>query len=169
MKQGIKYTGTPSWEELESAPGRPSQQRLEKGPVAFIECVQEIPCNPCEKACPFQAITVASPITNLPRLNEEKCTGCGICIASCPGLAIFKIDLNYSPTTALVEFPYEYYPLPEEGEVVPCANRWGKFVAQGKVLKIKNPRTYDGTSTIAVEIPKAFYLDVRTICRKEDY
>lgn len=167
MNKGVRYTGMPSLEELQNSPGTPSPERIEKGPVAFIECVQDIPCNPCEKACPFGAITVGNPITTLPRLDDEKCTGCGICIAKCPGLAIFRIHKNYSNNTALVEFPYEYYPLPEKGDKVPCGDRAGEFVAMGKVAAVKNPKAYDGTSVITVEIPKEYFLDVRTICRKE--
>jgi len=166
MNTGIKFTGIPSEEELQSCPGVPCPERLEKGPVAFIECVQNIPCNPCEKACPFGAIQVGSPITNLPRLDEEKCTGCGLCIPQCPGMAIFKVHKNYTATTALVEFPYEYLPLPTEGMVVPCGNRAGEYLTDGKVQKIKKPKSYDGTTVITVEVPKEFCLEVRTICRK---
>ncbi len=166
MNKGVRYTGMPSLEELQNSPGTPSLERIEKGSVAFIECVQDIPCNPCEKACPFGAITVGNPITNLPSLDEEKCTGCGVCIAKCPGLAIFRIHKNYTDNTALVEFPYEYFPLPQKGEEVPCGDRAGEFVTMGKVSSVKNPKAYDGTSVITVEIPKEFYNDVRTICRK---
>ena len=42
--EGIIYTGVPSKEELAAAPGVPSRERMEKGRVACIECVQEIPC-----------------------------------------------------------------------------------------------------------------------------
>lgn len=165
--KGIRLTGIPSAEELAASPGIPGRKRLEKGPVAYIECVQEIPCNPCEKACPFGAIQVGKPITNLPRLDEEKCTGCGICIAQCPGLAIFKIDKKYTANSSLVEFPYEYLPLPKEGEIVPCGNRAGEYLVDGKVVRVKNQRTHDGTAVIAVEVPQEYCLDVRTICRKE--
>lgn len=167
MKEGVRFTGIPSEEELINSPGVPDRDRLEKGPVAFIECVQEIPCNPCEKACPFGAITVGQPITSLPRLNGEKCTGCGMCLPSCPGLAIFKVHLNYTPTTSLVEFPYEYYPLPEIGEVVPAGGRGGEFLTEGKVVKVRNPKSHDGTPIITLEVPKEYCLEVRTICRKE--
>lgn len=167
MKAGVKFTGIPSEEELYSSPGVPSDERLDKGPIAFIECVQEIPCNPCEKACPFGAITVGRPITNLPQLDGEKCTGCGVCIAQCPGLAIFRVHKNYTETTALVDFPYEYLPLPEVGEIVPCGDRSGAYVADGKVISVKNPKAYDGTTVIRVEIPKDYCKIIRTICRGE--
>ncbi len=167
MKSGVRYTGIPSEEELRASPGVPSPERLEQGPVAFIECVQEIPCNPCEEACPFGAITVGEPITNLPVLHGDKCTGCGVCIAQCPGLAIFKVHLRYTETTSLVEFPYEYCPLPRKGDRVPCGDRKGDYVADGLVVSVKNARGNDGTAVVAVEVPRACCLEVRTICRKE--
>lgn len=168
MKEGVKYTGIPSQEELRQSPGRPSQERMEKGPVAFIECVQLIPCNPCEKACPYGAITVGQPITNLPQLNEGKCSGCGLCIAFCPGLAIFRVHLNYTETTSLVEFPYEYLPLPAQGDMVQAGDRAGEYVTEGKVIRVKNPRANNGTPVITLEVPKKYCHDVRTICRKEN-
>ena len=100
---------------MEHTPGIPTPERLERGPVACIECVQCIPCNPCETACPQKAITVGAEITALPKLDADKCNGCGICITRCPGLAIFNLHKNYSETTSLVSFPYEYVPLPEPG------------------------------------------------------
>ncbi len=167
MNKGVKLTGIPSYAELAACPGIPSLERLEKGPTAYIECVQEIPCNPCEKACPFGAIHVGQPITNIPQLDENKCTGCGICIAQCPGLAIFKVHKNYRETSSLVEFPYEYLPIPEEGQIVPCGNRAGEYITDGRIIKVKNPKAYDGTTVISVEIPKEYCLKIRTICRKE--
>lgn len=166
MSKGIKKTGLPSWEELKASPGIPCDKRLEEGPVAFIECVQEIPCNPCEEACPYGAIEVGKPITNLPKLKADKCKGCGICIAACPGLAIFKVHKNYSKTTSLVEFPFEYYPLPEKGEEVRCVNRAGEFITKGKVIKVVNLDKFDSTPLITVEIPKQYCLEVRSIQRK---
>ncbi len=167
MKEGVKYTGIPSRQELSSCPGIVDTERFEKGPVAVIECVQEIPCNPCEDACPFRAIRVGSPITNLPTLDGEKCTGCGVCITQCPGLAIFKVHKNYTDTTALVEFPYEYFPSPEVGAEVDLGGRDGAFITKGKVVKVQRNKKSDGTTVVAVEVPKEYFMDVRTICRNK--
>ena len=46
MTEGVRFTGVPSAEELMKA-GIPSKERIRQGRVAVIECVQEIPCNPC--------------------------------------------------------------------------------------------------------------------------
>jgi len=164
----IKYSGYPSWKELEFSPGLVRNVRFDKGPVAVIECVQEIPCNPCEKACPQGAITVGRPITNLPVLDEEKCIGCAGCLASCPGLAIFWVHKDFTDTTSLVEFPYEYLPLPAEGASVPLAGRDGQYIAHGRVLKIIQNKNNDGTTLILAEVPKDFFMDIRTIRRNYD-
>ena len=104
--EGVRYTGVPSKEELKNCPGVPSEARMRKGRVACVECVQEIPCNPCEGICPVHAITVGEQITSLPHLNEEKCTGCGLCVANCPGLAIVLVDKSYSEAEGTVDFPF---------------------------------------------------------------
>jgi len=102
-------TGYLEYEELASIQKLPTQERYEKGPVAVIECVQEIPCNPCEAACRFGAISVGDPITNLPALDSSKCTGCAICVSKCPGLAIFVVNKAYGAATATVAFPYNIF------------------------------------------------------------
>ncbi len=168
MNEGVKFSGIPSAQELAAIPGIAGPERFEQGPVAVIECVQEIPCNPCEKACPFGAITVGQPITALPVLDEEKCTGCGVCLAKCPGLAIFRVHKNYTEDTALVEFPFEYLPLPREGDTVACGGRDGAYVCDGKVLKINQSKAWDGTTLVAVAVPKQYYMTVRTIGKKKE-
>lgn len=167
MKNSVAFTGIPDQRELRSALGRPSRERLDEGPVAFIECDEEIPCNPCEEACPFGAIVVGQPMTNLPVLHGERCTGCGQCIAPCPGLAIFKVHLHYTEATSLVEFPWEYRPLPSIGAIVPCVDRKGDYVTDGRVLRVNNAQVNDGTAVIAVEVPKPGCLEVRGLSRKE--
>ena len=158
-------TGYLEYEELSEIQTLPTEARYEKGPVAVIECVQAIPCNPCETACPFHAITVGDPIIQLPTLAEEKCVGCCKCVAACPGLAIFVVDKSYSPTTATVAFPYEYKPTPTVGEVRHAVNRKGKYVCQGKVIKVLNPSANDHTPVVVIEIPKEYADEVRSVER----
>jgi len=155
--------GVASMEELRASPGYPSEGRLKKGAVAVIECIQEIPCNPCERACRSGAIVVGQPITNLPRLIEEKCRGCGECIASCPGLAIFLVNRNYSQDEATVSLPYEFLPVPEVGSSVDALDRRGKRVCSGRVIKVANPARNNKTAVVTIAVPKRRSDRVRNI------
>jgi Fe-S-cluster-containing hydrogenase component 2 len=165
MSQGIVYTGVPSLAELEASPGYPSQQAMERQPLAIIECVQQIPCNPCETVCAAGAITVGEPITSLPRLDASKCSGCGLCIAICPGQAIFGLDLTYSPSEATVSFPYEFLPMPRKGDLVAAVDREGTPVCHATVLRVAMPAAYDRTAVITVVVPREHGTRVRSIQR----
>ena len=158
-------TGYLEFEELNEIQKLPSKERYEKGPVAVIECVQEIPCNPCEAACKFGAISIGDPITNLPTCSHDNCTGCGVCVSKCPGLAIFIVNKAYSETTATVAFPYEYIPTPETEMEVTAVNRKGEPVCSAKVVKVVNPPAFDHTPVVTVEIPKEYADEVRSIKR----
>lgn len=156
---GVKYTGALSATEL--TPVLPDEERLKRGPVAVIECVQEIPCNPCEKACPFGAIEVGPDITRLPRLDLEKCRGCGICLSKCPGLAIFLVDATGDSDEAKVMLPYEYLPLPLVGDSVDGTDRSGRFVTKARVVKIDSGTAREGTTIVTLAVPRSFMNEVR--------
>ena len=58
----VSTVGYLTLDELKDAGMYPSEERMAQGPVAVAECVQEIPCNPCETACRFHAIKVGDPM-----------------------------------------------------------------------------------------------------------
>lgn len=165
MNKGVAFTGIPSQEELQNSPGFPRPDEFTHGPIGVIECVQEIPCNPCELACRHGAIVVGEPITNLPRFQAGKCTGCGLCIADCPGQAIFLVHATYSEEESLVTFPFEYVPLPDIDQQVVATDRAGEAVCLARVVKVQNPRAFDRTAIITIAIPREFVHDVRGIRR----
>jgi len=151
----LERTGIPTDDDLEKIV--PDKKRLAKGPVVIIECFQKIPCDPCAISCKLGAIKPFEDINNLPIVDFDKCTGCGICISSCPGLAIFVIDEEKS----LIKLPHEMLPLPEKGEDVYALDRDGSILGKAKVvrvLKIKNK-----THIISLEVPKSTAMKVRSI------
>lgn len=155
----LEKTGIPTKEDIESI--TPSEERRKKGPVAVIECFQKIPCNPCYTSCKFGAIKEFEDINDRPVVDFDKCTGCGVCVVNCPGLAIFIIDETYSDTEALVKIPYEFIPLPEEGSYVTALNREGKPVCRAKVVKVQNAKSQDRTPVVSLAVPKEFSMEVR--------
>ena len=134
----------------------PSDKQLEKG-VAFIECVQEIPCNPCVDACPFGAISMKD-INAPPVVDYDKCTGCGQCVGICPGLAIFVIKVV--DDKVLITLPYEFYPFPNVGDSVQALDRKGDVVGIAVVRKI---RKKNKTMVITIESSKNLGMDIRNI------
>ena len=146
----------------------PSDERRGAGPYALIECFQEIPCNPCTEICPFDSILPMEDINDLPRIDYETCTGCGICAAICPGLAIFILDESYSDTVASVGIPYEFVPLPERDEVVEAMDRAGEVICEGKVLRVNKNVKRQNTPVVTIEVPKDKVNEVRFFQRKKD-
>ena len=129
--------------------------------MAVIECVQKIPCNPCSDACPRGAITMKTSINDTPDIDFFTCNGCGICVANCPGLAIFIIDKTYSETEALVGMPFEFRPLPEEGDKVDLLNREGQVCGQGTVQKVRNTKAMDRTPVVFIAMNKDLAMTAR--------
>ncbi len=164
MKSTVVTCGVLSKSELKELSGVPSQERLGKGPVAVVECNQEIPCNPCQAACPRQAIRVDE-LTSVPVLDEDKCNGCGTCVAPCPGLAIFVVDMTYSDGEALVTMPYEFLPYPEAGERVDALDRGGRRICEGTIEKVRAPKKNDRTAVVSVAVPKRYGMEARAIRR----
>ena len=134
----------------------PSPEALKRG-VAVSECIQDIPCNPCVDACPFQAIKMKN-LTDIPRIDYDTCTGCGKCVEVCPGLALFVIKIGDSQSQ--VTFPYEFLPLPRRGDSVHVLDRWGKIRGEGKVARVKK---INGGALITVEVEKDLAMEVRNI------
>ncbi len=157
----LKNDGVFSPQELATV--LPSDERFQKGPVAIIECIQDIPCDPCVSSCPSHAITMQAGITDKPHLDFIKCIGCGLCVASCPGLAIFIVDMTHSPKSAAVTIPYELLPVPKVGEIVWGLDRAGKRVCEAKVLRVIKSKKYDKTVVVTVEIPRNLAMDVRAM------
>ncbi len=144
----------------------PSEERRKKGAYVFIECYQEIPCDPCTKICPFGSILPMDDINDLPRTDYDTCTGCTICAAICPGLAIFIIDETYSETEGTVAIPYEFTPVPKKDDIVEALDRAGEYICDARVLQVNPNKRYQNTTLVKLVVPKDKVLDVRFLRNK---
>lgn len=162
----MEKTGVATQSEIEAV--TPTQARRALGPVVMVECFQKIPCNPCATACARGAIERREDINDLPKVDHDKCNGCGVCISRCPGLAIFVVDETYSETEALVKLPYEFLPLPAEGGFVTGLDREGRPACRARVVKVMSTKAQDRTPVVSVAVPKDMALTVRNI-RLDDY
>lgn len=157
----LSKTGVPVKEQIESI--KPDRDRLARGPVVIVECFQEIPCDPCYTSCKSGCFLPFDDINDLPRMDLDRCNGCGVCISSCPGLAIFMIDETYSEREALVSIPWEFTPLPPEGSEVAGLDREGNMVTPVTVKKVRSSPMKNGTYILTLIVPKEFVDEVRSI------
>ena len=154
----LSTTGVPSREQVEST--LPSKERMQEGPVAIFECFEPIPCDPCYTACTFGAVEEFADINHTPSVSLETCNGCGMCVAACPGLAVFIVDTSKPGDMGIVRIPYELEPLPEKDEEVTAISRDGRALGPATVTRVQKG-IKGGTPVVWLEVPKAMAMEVR--------
>ena len=158
VSMNLLTKGYVSEEEIEAYPGVVHMSGIH--PV--MECTQNIPCNPCQDACPKGCISIGENITSLPVVvKESQCIGCGMCVAACSGQAIFLVNENYDEQSATVTMPYEFLPLPNVGDTGNALSRSGEIVCEAEVMEVKQSPAYDHTSLVTIKVPKDMVMKAR--------
>ncbi|MDD6451401.1 MAG: FAD-dependent oxidoreductase [Lachnospiraceae bacterium] len=158
LSQSLLRKGYVSDDEIERFPG--VIHKVGVHPV--LECTQNIPCNPCQDACSQGCISIGDNITSLPiSVADKKCINCGLCVASCPGQAIFLIDEDSGDGKATITLPYEFMPLPPVGSKGKALGRDGHVVCDAEVEKVRTGKAYDSTALLTISVPKEFAMKAR--------
>ncbi len=121
-----------------------------------INCIQEIPCNPCRDVCPKGCIQMeGDEILGVPKYVGG-CIGCKKCVAICPGLAIVLVDYRKADEKeAFVTIPYELMPNGiSKGTQVLAVDIEGNFVCDAKVVSVSSPSFADKTLLITLKVPR---------------
>ncbi|GEM_PF-335774 len=119
----------------------------------IIRCYEEIPCNVCESACPFGVIHVGPGITGIVTVEPEECTGCGSCVAACPGLAIVLAAPSSKDDTVLLTFPYERLPIPAVGDSIEVVDENGEHLRTTVVERVLSSPGFNRTALLAIRVP----------------
>jgi sarcosine oxidase subunit alpha len=144
---------------LKASPPKPKTREIpskEEGIFPIFHCDQEIPCNPCTTVCPqHQIFTETDLITSLPYFKgEEECTGCGRCVAVCPGLAVTLVDYRKDKEYPFVTFAHEMGERSvNKGDkmiVMSDTGEIGEFIIE-RTRKLKK---YPRTQLITVKLPR---------------
>jgi len=159
MKQEPRQLGYLPLEVIKKKITLPAKERMEEGPVVIIECDEDIPCDPCVASCKNEAIIKESLVAP-PIVDYEKCNGCALCVASCPGLAIFVVDYSREDK-ALVYIPYEMLPVPQKGDKGDALDRSGKRIGTAEVAKVRKGTR--GTTILGILVEKDLAMNVRSI------
>ena len=159
ISENLLKKGYVSDDEIERFPG--VTHRVGIHPV--MECTQNIPCNPCQDACPKGCISIGENITSLPIVVEDaQCINCGMCVASCSGQAIFLVDEDCGDGTATVTLPYEFLPFPEIGAKGCALGRDGQKICEAEIVSVKKGKAYDKTALLTMRVPKEFAMKARS-------
>ena len=127
-----------------------------------LECTQNIPCNPCQDACPKGCISIGENITSLPvAVDGAECIGCGMCVASCSGQAIFLVNEQMEDGYASVTIPYEFLPLPAAGTKGKGLGRNGRPVCDAEVIKVHTTKAFDQTHLLTMKVPMDMAMKAR--------
>lgn len=152
LSQSLFQKGYIAEDEIMKYPGAIKSGK--KGIRPVIECIQNIPCNPCQDACRFGCIKVGEDITRLPEVNPDiECKNCGMCVAACSGQAIFLVNEDYALGYATVTLPYEFFPIPKIGEKGNGLDRSGKAVCDAEVVDVKASKVFDHTVLLTIKVP----------------
>lgn len=127
-----------------------------------MECSQNIPCNPCQDACPKGCISIGDNITSLPVVVPgSACVGCGMCVASCSGQAIFLVNEDVGESKATVTLPYEFLPLPKVGDCGKGLSRSGEIICDAEVVEVKQSPAFDHTNLVTIKVPADMAMKAR--------
>ncbi len=158
VSMNLLEKGYVSEDEITRYPGVTKQ----KGIHPVIECTQNIPCNPCQDACPKGCIKIGANITSLPVVNgDNPCIGCGMCVVSCSGQAIFLVEEDVAPGFGEVTMPYEFLPLPQVGDKGVALGRDGKKVCDCEVTKVRTAPAFDHTNLVTIKVPNEMLMKAR--------
>lgn len=159
----LEKKGFPTKEQIKSC--FPDETLMIK-PKAVIECYEKIPCNPCSTSCPFDAIYIGKDINDIPVIDFDKCTGCCICVYSCPGLAIKVVQNN--GINAKFKIPYEFIPYPVKDEIWNAIDHEGNIIGKAKIVNVTLGKKQNKTALVEVIVDDAILYDFATIRKKDE-
>jgi Fe-S-cluster-containing hydrogenase component 2 len=148
-------------QRIRSFSGIPKSEHRAR-PIASIECIEEVGCNVCEKACPASAIDLVRKKDQV--LNEAACTGCGVCVNLCPSGSIHLIHEKDSAPMSQLTLAWRGARPWKAGELATLLNRRGESLGSGRIVEVPDapdPRV----QLVRVEVPSHLASDARGIRR----
>jgi Fe-S-cluster-containing hydrogenase component 2 len=111
-------------------------------------------------ACKMDAIRMET-VTDIPKVDFDKCTGCMACVMVCPGLAVFLLRAENG--RGYVTLPYEFLPVPKTGDIVRTFDREGKILGKSKAVRVLPPERNGGTALVTIDVPEEWLLEARSV------
>lgn len=149
--------------KLRESPGMPREAHKTR-PVAALECIENIGCNLCEKACPSSAIRISRNKGEF--LFEADCTSCGLCVSACPSGSALMLQERESFPTSLVTLPWRGTKPWTQGEFAALLNRRGESLGSARVVSVSEADSQAGAKQLVqLEVPTHLAWEARAIRR----
>jgi len=152
-----KWLSDESKKILLSFGGTPKRLEPERV-VAAIDCIENIGCRICQKACPVNAIQIDRLKNQF--LLEDVCTGCGLCLQACPSEVPVMISGDTAQSFTTLVFTYREKQKIKKGDKVGLLSRKGELLSQGRVIDLF---IEGGSELYRVEVPSHLIWDARSI------
>ena len=122
-------------------------------PIASVECFEEIPCNICHTVCPVNAIETGRVPRLKPVLDENKCTGCTLCLNACPSASIAMFQERDEHPLSSLTLSWRGERAWKQGELATLLNRKGETLGSARIT---------GLPEVPAGEPQLVQLDVPT-------
>jgi NAD-dependent dihydropyrimidine dehydrogenase PreA subunit len=132
--------------------------------MIVIDCPERIACDVCAAVCARGVIAIGDPITNRPTLNdEENCAQCGLCVAGCPGQAIFLVGESDAEGRCQVTLPYELSEDIVSQRFLQAVDNLGRSIGSAKLIRIRRDLKFNKTSLLEISVSQKVAAAVRGI------
>lgn len=165
MKYEGKWASKENREQIKTFEGVPKHAQKSRL-VASIECIEDIPCDLCEKACPESAIKIerVSKEGKPSFLIESDCTACGICLPACPSATPVMMHEQEERSFSQLVLPWRGKHEWKPGEFAILLNRRGEPLGQGRVvalLPLPEGTEAHGTRLVQLDVPSHLIWEAR--------
>ena len=158
-----KWIAAADMNKLRSFEGVPKQVYRYRA-VASVECMEDIPCNLCESACPESAIEISRSKGSF--LIEADCTACGLCLSACPSSTPVLIHEKEDRSLSQLTLGWGGIQPWQAGDSAVLLNRRGESLGSGRVTGIlAGP---PGKQLVQVEVPTHLIWEARGLRRGKE-
>lgn len=132
--------------------------------MILIDCPERIACDVCAAVCDRGVIRVKQTVTNRPEVvNEGNCRNCGLCVAHCPGQAVFLVSETGPDGQCRITLPYELDEEAVRGRGLLAVDNRGQPLGPARLIRVWQSERFNNTCLLEVSVSGAIASRVRGI------
>ncbi|OHD24367.1 MAG: hypothetical protein A2V99_14720 [Spirochaetes bacterium RBG_16_67_19] len=134
--------------------------------MILIDCPERIACDVCAVVCDREVILIRQAVTNRPEVvNEGNCRNCGLCVAHCPGQAIFLMSDTGPDGQCRITLPYELDEAAAWRQDLLAVDNRGNPLGPARLIRVLRSERFNNTCLLEVSVSGSIASQVRGIGR----